>query len=183
MNSATYNLFIIIIIKSYRASRRISSQYSLLVTENISQITIDQYDTMQPRRSRGTSRDLVLIFPTWSCMSGHKLLQSHLLRNFHYLIGISLVLMWLLSRYYLVAVCPVSCCWLKFQSILNPCNPLQQTRAPSNGVHCEITAVVHFTEIICCNTEITNVLIVFENRIVSSQYRQKQAVIPFLKET
>ena len=30
-------------------------------------------------------------------------------------------------------------------------------------------AVVHFTEIICCNTEITNVLIVFENRIVSSQ--------------
>jgi len=29
--------------------------------------------------------------------------------------------------------------------------------------------VVHFTEIICCNTEITNVLIVFENRIISSQ--------------
>ena len=29
--------------------------------------------------------------------------------------------------------------------------------------------VVHFTEIICCNTKITNVLIVFEDRIVSSQ--------------
>ena len=33
----------------------------------------------------------------------------------------------------------------------------------------ECIAVVHFTEIICCNTEIINVLIVFENRIVSSQ--------------
>lgn len=30
-------------------------------------------------------------------------------------------------------------------------------------------AVVHFTEIIRCNTEIANVLIVFKNRIVSSQ--------------
>ena len=30
-------------------------------------------------------------------------------------------------------------------------------------------AVVHFNEVICCNTEIANVLIVFENRIVSSQ--------------
>ena len=30
-------------------------------------------------------------------------------------------------------------------------------------------AVVHFTEIICCNTEIMNVLIVFENRKVSLQ--------------
>ena len=30
-------------------------------------------------------------------------------------------------------------------------------------------AVVHLTEIICCNAEITNVLIEFENRIVSSQ--------------
>ena len=30
-------------------------------------------------------------------------------------------------------------------------------------------AVVHFIEIICCNTEVTNILIVFENRIVSSQ--------------
>ena len=28
-------------------------------------------------------------------------------------------------------------------------------------------AVVHFTEIICCNTEITNVISVFDNRIVS----------------
>ena len=27
--------------------------------------------------------------------------------------------------------------------------------------------VVHFTEIICCNTEIMNVLVVFENRNVS----------------
>ena len=33
----------------------------------------------------------------------------------------------------------------------------------------ECIAVVHFTEIICCNTEITNVLIMFENRIVPSQ--------------
>ena len=31
------------------------------------------------------------------------------------------------SSTYLVAVCPVSCCWPKFQSIFNPCNPLQQT--------------------------------------------------------
>ena len=30
-------------------------------------------------------------------------------------------------------------------------------------------AVVHFIEIICCNTEVTNILIVFENQIVSSQ--------------
>ena len=30
-------------------------------------------------------------------------------------------------------------------------------------------AVVHFNEVNCCNMEITNVLIVFENRIVSSQ--------------
>ena len=28
-------------------------------------------------------------------------------------------------------------------------------------------AVVHFTEIFCCNTEITNVISVFDNRIVS----------------
>ena len=28
-------------------------------------------------------------------------------------------------------------------------------------------AVVHFTKIICCNTEITNVISVFDNRIVS----------------
>ena len=28
-------------------------------------------------------------------------------------------------------------------------------------------AVVHFTEIVCCNTEITNVISVFDNRIVS----------------
>ena len=33
-------------------------------------------------------------------------------------------------------------------------------------------AVVHLTEIIYCNTEITNVLIVFENRIVSSQPKE-----------
>ena len=30
-------------------------------------------------------------------------------------------------------------------------------------------AVVQFNEVNCCNMEITNVLIVFENRIVSSQ--------------
>ena len=29
--------------------------------------------------------------------------------------------------FYLVAVCAVSCCWPKFQSTFNPCNPLQQT--------------------------------------------------------
>ena len=39
---------------------------------------------------------LVLIYPTWSCMSYHKLLLRHL----HYLNQ---------SRSYLVAVCPVSC--------------------------------------------------------------------------
>ena len=32
--------------------------------------------------------------------------------------------------------------------------------------------VVHFTEIICCNTEFKNVLIVFENRIVPSQPKE-----------
>ena len=51
-------------------------------------------------------------------MSCHKLLQSHLLCHFHYLNQ---------SCTYLVAVCPVSCCWPKFQSIFNPCKPLQQT--------------------------------------------------------
>ena len=35
-------------------------------------------------RSRRTI-DLVLIFPTWPCMSYHKLLQSHLFRHFHIL--------------------------------------------------------------------------------------------------
>ena len=67
---------------------------------------------------RRTSHDLVLIFPTWSCMSCHKLLQSHLLRHFHYLNQF---------RTYLVAACPVSCCWPKFQTIFNPCNASQQT--------------------------------------------------------
>ena len=33
-------------------------------------------------------------------------------------------------------------------------------------------AVVHFTEINCCNTKITNVLIVFEDRIVSLQPKE-----------
>ena len=47
-----------------------------------------------------------------------KLLQSHLLRHFPYLNQ---------SRNHLVAICHVSCCQLKFQSIFNPCNPLQQT--------------------------------------------------------
>ena len=53
-------------------------------------------------RSRRTSHDLVLIFPTWPCMSCHKLLQSLPLRHLHYLIGISLVLIWLLYVLYLV---------------------------------------------------------------------------------
>ena len=44
-------------------------------------------------------------------MSCRKLLQSHLPRHFHYLIEISLVLICM------IAVCPVSCCWPKFQSI------------------------------------------------------------------
>ena len=57
---------------------------------------------------------LVLILPTWSCMSRQILLQSHhLLRHFDYLNQ---------SRTYLVAECPVSFCWPKFQSIFNPCN-------------------------------------------------------------
>ena len=47
-----------------------------------------------------------------------KLVQSHLLRHFPYLNQ---------SRNHLVAVCHVSCCQSKFQSIFNPCNPLQQT--------------------------------------------------------
>ena len=59
---------------------------------------------------RHTSHDLVVIFPTWSCMSCHKLLRSHLFRHFHYLNQ---------SRTFLV-VCPVSCCWpvsIHFQSL------------------------------------------------------------------
>ena len=47
-----------------------------------------------------------------------ELLQSHLLRHFPYLNQ---------SRTHLVAACHVSCCQLKFQSIFNPCNPLQHT--------------------------------------------------------
>ena len=50
----------------------------------------------------------VLIFLTWSCMSCYKLLQSHLLRHLTYLNR---------SCTHLVAVCHVSCCWPKFQSI------------------------------------------------------------------
>ena len=42
-------------------------------------------------------------------------------------------------------------------------------------------AVVHLTEIICCNTEITHVLIVFENRIVSSQSKAIAGCDTFLK--
>ena len=42
-------------------------------------------------------------------------------------------------------------------------------------------AVVHLTEIICCNTEITNVLIVFENRIVSSQPKEIASCDTLLK--
>ena len=55
------------------------------------------------RCSRGyIFHDLVLIFPTWSCLSCYKLLQSHLPGHFHYLIGITLVLIWLLYVLYLV---------------------------------------------------------------------------------
>ena len=42
-------------------------------------------------------------------------------------------------------------------------------------------AVVHLNEIICCNTEVTNVLIVFENRIISSQPKQIAGCDTFLK--
>ena len=86
-------------------------------------------NSAQARRSRRASHDLVLIFPIWSCMSCDKLLQSHLLRHFHYLNGISLVCIWLLYVLYLV-VCmswklyALVSCWLyasdgwpKFQSI------------------------------------------------------------------
>ena len=100
---------------------------NLLETENLSRITISIH---QARWSRRASHDLVSIFPIWSCMSCNKLLQSHLLRHFHYLNGISLVI-WLLHVLYLV-VCMswklyalVSCWlyasdgWLKFQSIFD----------------------------------------------------------------
>ena len=43
-------------------------------------------------------------------------------------------------------------------------------------------AVVYFTKVDCSNTEITNVLIVFESRIVSLRPKAI-AVIPFSKET
>ena len=68
----------------------------------LSRITIN----MTPASGyRCTSHGLELIFPTWSCTFCHKLLQSHLLRHFHYLNQ---------SRTYLVIVCPVSCCWPNF---------------------------------------------------------------------
>ena len=41
--------------------------------------------------------------------------------------------------------------------------------------------VVHFTEIICCNTEIMNILILFENRIVSSQPKVRAGCDTLLK--
>ena len=98
------------------------------MTENLSRITISIH---QPHRCRCTSHDLVLIFPIWSCMSCNKLLQSHLLRHFHYLNGISLVCIWLLYVLYLV-VCmswklyALVSCWLyasdgwpEFQSIFD----------------------------------------------------------------
>ena len=88
-------------------------------------------NSAQARRSRRASHDLVLIFPIWSCMSCNKLLQSHLLRHFHYLNGISLVCIWLLYVLYLV-VCmswklyALVSCWLyasdgwpEFQSIFD----------------------------------------------------------------
>ena len=70
----------------------------------------------QPHRSRRTSHDLVLIFPIWSCMSCNKLLQSHLLRHFHYIWTESVSL----------SGCYMSCIllyasdgWPKFQSIFD----------------------------------------------------------------
>ena len=54
--------------------------------------------------------------------------QSHLLRHFHYLNQF---------RTYLVAVCPVSCCWPKSQSIFNPCNPLFFTTDDGKQYHCQ----------------------------------------------
>ena len=60
----------------------------------------------RPHRYRRASH--VLMFPTWSCMSCYELLQSHLLRHLTYLNR---------SCTHLVAVCHVSCCWPKFQSI------------------------------------------------------------------
>ena len=106
---------------------------NLLVTENLSRITIS---INQPHRSRRTSHYLVLIFPIWSCMSCNKLLQSHLLRHFHYLNGISRARIWLLNVLYLV-VCMLwylvgcmSCTYLvglSFNPFLMACNPLQQT--------------------------------------------------------
>ena len=44
---------------------------------------------------------------------------------------------------------------------------LQPVSGASNRLLPVCIALMHFTEIICCHTEITNVLIVFENRIVS----------------
>ena len=91
----------------------------------LSHITINMTTASGYRR---ISHDLVLIFSTWSCMSCHKLLQSHLLRHFHYLNQF---------RTYLVAVCPVSCCWPKSQSIFNPCNPLFFTTDDGKQYHCQ----------------------------------------------
>ena len=42
-----------------------------------------QYDTSLIDPDAPASHDLVMIFLTWSCISWHKLFQSHLLRNFH----------------------------------------------------------------------------------------------------
>ena len=69
-----------------------------------SRITIKRH---RPHRYRRISH--VLIFPTWSFMSCYKLLESHLLRHLTYLNRS--------CTHDLVAVCHVSCCWPKFQSI------------------------------------------------------------------
>ena len=92
---------------------KLCHQYNLLGTENISHIT--KIDPDAPVMiSYGSSRHGHAC-PAINCFKGH------LFRHFHYLIGIAVLYT------YLVAVCPVSCCWPTFQSIFNPCNPLQQT--------------------------------------------------------
>ena len=85
--------------------------------------SIESYN--HQRTSRRTGLDLVLIFPTWSCICPATnflnvtffVTLSSLSESFSYLTG-----------------CCISCILLlpKFQSIFNPCNPLNRQTTGNN---------------------------------------------------
>ena len=87
-----------------------------------------------------------------------------------YLFDLSPDIIWLLYVLYLV----VGLSFNAFLILAIHCNRRRETLSMpkySRKGHLQAVciAAVHLTEIICCNTEITNVMIVFENRIVFSQ--------------